>query len=89
MLRASLFAFASVLIFAPFSPAAAEEGDNAPAKRTRLILGPQLAPSWPGADRLSIGPYVDAARSPVTSALGSSNQPSVGIALSYTFGGGR
>lgn len=64
MLRASLFAFASLFVLAPFSPAAAEEGDNAPAKRTRLILGPQLAPSWPGADRLSIGPYVDLSRAP-------------------------
>ena len=45
-------------------PASAQDTPDGPAKRTRLILGPQLAPSWPGADRYSLGPYVDLSRSP-------------------------
>lgn len=28
-------------------------------KRTRVILGPQLSPSWPGSKDLSVGPYID------------------------------
>ena len=31
-------------------------------KRTRLILGPQLSPSWPGSKDFSAGPYVDLSR---------------------------
>lgn len=50
-----------VSLFAFQTTAFAEEED-APPKRTRLILGPQLAPSWPGADQYSIGPYVDLSR---------------------------
>lgn len=34
-------------------------------KRTRVILGPQLSPSWPGADKFSVGPYVDLSRESV------------------------
>ena len=50
----------------------------------------QLSPNWGLAayaryDRL-VG---DAARSPVVRQLGSRDQPSVGVALSYTFGGDR
>lgn len=43
-------------------PAAAQENSEGGEKRTRLILGPQLAPSWPGADKFSVGPYVDLSR---------------------------
>jgi outer membrane protein len=50
-----LFLFA--LAVAP-APATAQEA----GKRTRIILGPQLSPSWPGADRFSLGPYVDVSR---------------------------
>ena len=50
-----LFLFA--LAVAP-APATAQDAD----KRTRIILGPQLSPSWPGADRFSLGPYVDVSR---------------------------
>lgn len=35
-----------------------EEGE----KRTRIILGPQLSPSWPGSKDFSVGPYIDASR---------------------------
>ncbi len=43
-------------------PATAQEGGEESEKRTRLILGPQLSPSWPGADKFSVGPYVDFSR---------------------------
>lgn len=43
-------------------PAAAQENGEGEEKRTRLILGPQLSPSWPGADKFSVGPYVDLSR---------------------------
>lgn len=64
MRRASLLALAPVPLIALATPVAAQEGADASAKRTRLILGPQLAPSWPGADRFSLGPYVDLSRAP-------------------------
>jgi outer membrane protein len=41
-------------------PAHAQDGGG--EKRTRVILGPQLSPSWPGADKYSVGPYVDVSR---------------------------
>jgi outer membrane protein len=31
-------------------------------KRTRIILGPQLSPKWPGADKFGVGPYIDVSR---------------------------
>jgi outer membrane scaffolding protein for murein synthesis (MipA/OmpV family) len=43
-------------------PAHARDAAGGSEKRTRVILGPQLAPSWPGAKELSIGPYVDVSR---------------------------
>jgi outer membrane protein len=49
------FALASV-------PATAQESSEGGEKRTRVILGPQLSPSWPGADKFSVGPYVDVSR---------------------------
>lgn len=42
-------------------PAQAQE-DEGSEKRTRIILGPQLSPSWPGADKFSVGPYIDVSR---------------------------
>lgn len=38
-----------------------ERRDDAPC-RTRVILGPQLVPTYPGADRHSLRPYVDVSR---------------------------
>lgn len=55
---------ASSLMIIASAPARANEDDRGEAKRTRIILGPQLSPSWPGADKFSIGPYVDLSRSP-------------------------
>lgn len=43
-------------------PAQAQEADTGGERRTRIILGPQLSPSWPGADKYSVGPYVDVSR---------------------------
>lgn len=43
-------------------PAMAQDGGESGEKRTRIILGPQLAPSWPGADKFSVGPYIDVSR---------------------------
>ena len=54
-------ALAALPVLALAVPAHAQEDGEAP-KRTRLILGPQLAPSWPGADQYSIGPFVDLSR---------------------------
>lgn len=44
-----------------WSPAQAQESGDSD-KRTRIILGPQLSPSWPGADKFSAGPYIDVSR---------------------------
>lgn len=41
--------------------AMAQDEDKAP-RRTRVILGPQLVPSFPGADRVAVRPYVDVSR---------------------------
>lgn len=59
--RRFAFAIAALPLLALAMPAQAQDDDASP-KRTRLILGPQLAPSWPGADQYSIGPYVDLSR---------------------------
>jgi MipA family protein len=40
---------------------AQQEGEEAP-RRTRVALGPQLVPSYPGADGVSVRPLVDVAR---------------------------
>src|SRR3546814_1726337 len=37
-------------------PANAQESGENGEKRTRIILGPQLSPKWPGADKFSVGP---------------------------------
>lgn len=53
-----LFALAMVSV-----PAHAQENGGANGeKRTRIIIGPQLSPSWPGADKHSLGPYIDVSR---------------------------
>ncbi|WP_428678995.1 MipA/OmpV family protein [Sphingopyxis sp.] len=63
--RSLAFLFSTMpLAFFASAPAHASQDDDAPAKRTRIILGPQLSPSWPGSEDLSVGPYVDLSRSP-------------------------
>jgi outer membrane scaffolding protein for murein synthesis (MipA/OmpV family) len=43
-------------------PAAAQEGEP---HRTRIALGPQFYPSYPGSDEYDIGPLIDYERKPV------------------------
>ena len=51
------------IAFAAYAiPAQAQDDGEAGEKRTRVILGPQLSPSWPGADKFGVGPYVDVSR---------------------------
>ena len=52
-----LIALAAVAV-----PASAQESTEGAEKRTRIILGPQLSPSWPGADKFGVGPYIDVSR---------------------------
>ncbi len=43
-------------------PAAAQEGDTGGSRRTRIALGPQIVPSYPGSDSYNIRPFVDVSR---------------------------
>lgn len=43
-------------------PAQAQDATSSSEKRTRIIVGPQLSPSWPGSKDLSVGPYFDLSR---------------------------
>lgn len=43
------------------APVAAEESDDR-ARKTRVVLGPQLKPSYPGSDQVSFSPLVDLTR---------------------------
>src|SRR3546814_2016255 len=43
-------------------PANGQERNENGEKRTRIILGPQLSPKWPGTDKISVGPYIDVSR---------------------------
>jgi len=54
-------ALAGLLLSVAIAPAAAQDGAE-PAKRTRLLAGPQISPSWPGADKFGVGPYLDFSR---------------------------
>ncbi len=44
------------------TPAFAQDEPPKEPMRTRIIFGPQLAPSFPGASDLSFGPFVDVSR---------------------------
>lgn len=52
-----LIALAAVAV-----PASAQESSENGEKRTRIILGPQISPKWPGADKFGVGPYIDVSR---------------------------
>ncbi|MBM3927881.1 MAG: MipA/OmpV family protein [Sphingomonadales bacterium] len=52
--------FAVVTLFG--MPAQAQDGDADGPRRTRVIVGPQVVPRFPGADGLSLRPYIDIAR---------------------------
>jgi outer membrane protein len=58
----SLLLYASPFLVLTSIPAHSQETDSSGERRTRIILGPQLSPSWPGADKFSLGPYVDVSR---------------------------
>lgn len=47
--------------FLAAAPAAAQEAEDRP-RRTRVALGPQVYPSFPGSDEIDVGPYVDISR---------------------------
>lgn len=51
---------AAIAFVAVALPAAAQEGDE--PRRTRVILGPQLVPRFPGSDGVALRPYVDVSR---------------------------
>lgn len=55
---------AALLLVATGSAVHAQEqgGDDSGPRRTRVALGPQLVPSYPGSDRFSVRPLVDLAR---------------------------
>jgi outer membrane protein len=55
----NLILCASPFLILTAVPAHAQDSDSGGEKRTRIILGPQLAPSWPGADKYSLSPYID------------------------------
>ena len=60
--RNRLPALLLIALAAAAVPANAQEGGETAEKRTRIILGPQLSPSWPGADKFGVGPYIDVSR---------------------------
>ena len=60
MFRLPLAALAATVAFT--LPAIAQE-DGEVVKRTRITLGPEVKPAYPGADKMGFGPFVDVARS--------------------------
>ncbi|RZM34117.1 MAG: MipA/OmpV family protein [Sphingomonas sp.] len=56
-MRTILTAIAPLIILA--TPAGAQD---APGKRTRIAIGPQVGPSYPGADGVSVSPLFDLSR---------------------------
>lgn len=49
-------------LFAITLPVQAQEEEQKPPKRTRIIAGPDLSPTWPGSKKLGFGPYLDLSR---------------------------
>lgn len=58
----NLLLYASPFLILTSVPVHAQEAEKGGERRTRIVLGPQLSPSWPGSKDLSIGPYIDASR---------------------------
>lgn len=58
----TLLLSASPLLLLTAFPAHAQDSTNSGEKRTRIILGPQLSPKYPGAKDLSFTPYFDLSR---------------------------
>ncbi|WP_052071803.1 MipA/OmpV family protein [Sphingopyxis sp. MWB1] len=61
IVRSSIAVF---LVTATPAPLHAQTGEEAPM-RTRVFLGPQMTPEYPGSKDMSIGPFLDLSRSPV------------------------
>ncbi len=61
MIRLAPFALLAVASLVPSVAHAQDEAAPAP-RRTRIALGPQLKPSYPGADSVSLRPYIDVSR---------------------------
>lgn len=57
----SLRALAICALLIP-AAASAEENDNGAKKRTRVFLGPQIQPAWPGAKDMVFRPFADISR---------------------------
>ena len=63
MERLSRFAFALLVATGGATvPASAQEAAPGAPRRTRVGLGPQLVPSYPGSDSLGLRPFVDVSR---------------------------
>lgn len=54
----SLVALAGTFLFAA-TPVFAQDDPSDGPQRTRIALGPQVTPSWPGSNEVSFGPLVD------------------------------
>jgi outer membrane protein len=52
----------ALFIVCPLPATTQAQSDTSVARRTRIALGPQIVPSFPGADRVGIRPLVDVAR---------------------------
>lgn len=57
-MRSSLLALSAASAFALTSAAHAQDAP----RRTRIALGPQLVPSYPGSDEVSLRPFIDGSR---------------------------
>jgi outer membrane protein len=59
----SLRVFALCALLIPAAVSAQDESGGA-EKRTRIFLGPQIQPAWPGAKKMAFRPYADISRAP-------------------------
>jgi len=61
-IRPALIAVAALSVLAGTAPARAQEAAPDAPRRTRIALGPQVVPSYPGSDSYNIRPFVDVSR---------------------------
>lgn len=55
-------ALVAAMLAALALPAYAQDANTDEPRRTRVILGPQLVPRYPGADGMAVRPYIDVSR---------------------------
>lgn len=71
-------------------PAAAQQAEAKPPQRTRVALGPQVYPSFPGSAGLDVGPYIDLSRTRADEFAFEAPDQSFGFSLvdlgGFTFG---